>query len=122
MDIGIQIIHFKVSVPVSTGTSKVDKLLKMASNSISEGVIFQNFLGGMPPDPLVLACFACLCASHAECKYLTSPTLTIMTGLVMPPLFKSLDPPLTRRLSTLYYNSSRTVAARQACRCMYEVV
>ena len=61
----MQIIHFKkFSVPVSTGTSKVDKLLKMLSDSISEGVIFQNFLGGMPPDPLVLACFACLCALH----------------------------------------------------------
>ena len=43
MDIGMRIIHYKkFSVPVSTGTSKVDNLL---SNSISEGVIFQNFLG-----------------------------------------------------------------------------
>ena len=48
----MQLIQFKkFSVPVSTGTSKVDKLLKMPSDSISEGVIFQNFLGGMPPDP-----------------------------------------------------------------------
>ena len=46
----------------------------------------------MPPDPLVLAC---LCASHTmSVKYLTSPTLIMMTGLVVPPLFKSLDPPL----------------------------
>ena len=38
----MQIIHYKkFFVPVSTGTSKVDNLL---SNSISEGVIFQNFL------------------------------------------------------------------------------
>ena len=60
----MQIIHFeKFCVPVSTGTSKVDKLLKMLSDSISEGVIFQNFPVGMPPDPLVL-CFA-----HYECKY-----------------------------------------------------
>ena len=60
----MQITHFKkFSVPVSTGTSKVDKLLKMLPDSISEGVIFQNFPGGMPPDPLVL-CFA-----HYECKY-----------------------------------------------------
>ena len=52
MDIGMQIIHFKkFSVSVSTGTSKVDKLLKIPSDSISEGVDFQNFLGGMPPDP-----------------------------------------------------------------------
>ena len=61
----MQIIHFKkFCVPASTGTSKVDKLLKMPPDSISEGVIFQNFPGGMPPDPLVLAFFACLCASH----------------------------------------------------------
>ena len=51
----MQMIHFKeFCVPVSTGTSKVDKLLKMSPDSISEGVIFQNFPGGMPPDPLVL--------------------------------------------------------------------
>ena len=52
MDIGMQIIQFKrFSVPVSTGTSKVDKLLKMPSDSISEGAIFQNFLGGHAPRP-----------------------------------------------------------------------
>ena len=52
MGIGMQIIHFKkFSVPVPTGTSKVDKLLKMPSDSISEGVIFQNFLGGHAPRP-----------------------------------------------------------------------
>ena len=52
MDIGMQIIHFKkFSAPVSIGTSMVDKLLKMPSDSTSEGMIFQNFLGGMPPDP-----------------------------------------------------------------------
>ena len=85
----MQIIHYKTfSVPVSTGTSKVDKLLKMPSGSISEGVIFQNFLGGMPQTLLVLACFACLCDAHYECKYLTSPISTMMTGLVMPPPFQ----------------------------------
>ena len=48
----MQIIHFKkFCVPVSTGTSKVDKLLKMPPDSISEGVIFQNFPGGMPQTP-----------------------------------------------------------------------
>ena len=50
-------------VPASTGTLKVDKLLKMPPDSISEGAIFQNFPGGILPDPLVL-CFA-----HYECKY-----------------------------------------------------
>ena len=80
---------------MSTGTLKVYKLLKMPSDSISEGVIFQNFLGGMPPDPLVLACFACLCALHTmSVNMLTSPTSTMMTGLIVPPLFKSLDLPL----------------------------
>ena len=44
--------HFKkFCVPVSTETLKVDKLLKMPSDSISEGVIFQNFLGGIPQIP-----------------------------------------------------------------------
>ena len=58
MDIGMQITHFKkLHVPLSTGTSKIDKSLKMPANSTSEGVIFQNYPGGMPPDPLVL-CFA----------------------------------------------------------------
>ena len=58
------VIHFKkFCIPVSTGTSKVDKLLKMPSDSISEHVIFQIFPGGMPPDPLMLY-FA-----HYECKY-----------------------------------------------------
>ena len=91
MDIGMQIIHFKFSVPVSTGTSKVDKLLKMPSDSISEGVIFQNFLGGMPPDPPSAGMLRMpVCFAHYECKYLTSPTSTMMTGLVVPPLFKSL--------------------------------
>ena len=52
----MQIIYFKeFSVPVSTGTSKVDKLLKMPPDSISKGVIFQNFPGGMPPDSLYSA-------------------------------------------------------------------
>ena len=40
-------------------SSRDNKPLKMHSDSISEGLIFQNFLGSMPPDPLDLACFAC---------------------------------------------------------------
>ena len=60
----MQIIHFrKFCVPVSTGTPKVDKLLKMPSDSILEGINFQNFPEGMPPNPLVL------CLAHYECKY-----------------------------------------------------
>ena len=86
----MQIIHFKkFSVPVSTGTSKVDKLLKMPSDSISEGVIFQNYLGACPQTPLVRECFTCLCASHTmSVNMLASPTSTMMTGLVVPPPFQ----------------------------------
>ena len=62
-------MHFKFSVPVSTGTSKVDKLLKMPSDSISEGVIFQNFLGGMPPDPQCWHVHVPVCFAHYEYKY-----------------------------------------------------
>ena len=74
---------------MSTGTSKVDKLLQMPSDSISEGVAnFSKFPGGAcPQTPLVL--FA-----HYECKYLTSPTLILMTGLVVfPPFQKSRSAP-----------------------------
>ena len=80
----MQIIHFKkFCVPVSIGRSKLDKLLKMPSDSISEGVIFQNFLGACPETPPsagIPVYFA-----HYECKYLTSPISTIMTVLVVPP-------------------------------------
>ena len=71
---------------MSTGRSKVDKLLKMPSDSISEGVIFQNFLGGMPLDPPSAGMLRMpVCFAHYECKYLTSPISTMMTGLVVPP-------------------------------------
>ena len=86
----MQIINFKkFSVLVSTRTSKVYKLLKMPSHSISEGVIFQNFLEVCPKTPLVLACFACLCALHTMSLNMpASPTSTMMTGLVVPPPFQ----------------------------------
>ena len=90
----MQIIHFKkFSLPaaVSTGALKVHKLLNMPSDSISDGVIFQIFLGG---PPLVLACFACLCALHTmSVNVLTSSTSTMMTGLVVPPFEKSRSAP-----------------------------
>ena len=48
----------------------------------------------MPPDPLVLARFACLCASHTmSVNMLISPTSTMMTGLVVPPFQKSRSTP-----------------------------
>ena len=93
----MQITHFKkFCVPVSTGTSKVDKLIKILSDSISEGVIFQNFLGGMPPDTPSAgwACFVCLCASHTmSINMPASPTSTMMTGLAVPPFQKSRSAP-----------------------------
>ena len=50
---------------VLSWSSRDNKPLKMPSNSISEGLIFQNFLGGMPPDPLDWhALHARLCTSH----------------------------------------------------------
>ena len=56
--IGIQIILLRsfVYLHVSTGISKVDKVLKMLSDSISDSVIFQNFLrAACPQTSLVLA-------------------------------------------------------------------
>ena len=67
----MQITQFKkFSVPVSTGTSKVDKLLKLPSDSISsEGVIFKIFWGGMPPDPPSVGMLRMpVCFAHYECK------------------------------------------------------
>ena len=58
----MQIIHF--CVPVFTGISKGDKLIKIPSDSLSGSVIFQNFLGACSQTFLVLAWFACLCALH----------------------------------------------------------
>ena len=73
-----------------TGTSEVDKLPKMPSDSTSEGVTFQNFLGGIPQDPLVLVHFACLCALHTMTVNMpASPTSTTMTDLAVPPFHKS---------------------------------
>ena len=73
----MQIIHFKkfcVPWPVSTGTPKVDKLLKMPPNSISEGSYnFSKFPGGHAPRP---------------------PSAGMLCMPVPFPPFKSLDPPL----------------------------
>ena len=77
----------KFCVPVSTGTSNSDKLLKVPSDSSLDGITFQNFLGGMPPDPLVLGCSACLCTSHTMRVHIpANPRSTMMTDLAVPPL------------------------------------
>ena len=50
---------------------------------------FSIFPGGHAPDPLVLVCFTCLCASHTMSVNMpASPTSTMMTGLVVPPPFQ----------------------------------
>ena len=73
---------------MSTGALKGDELLNMPSDLISEGVIFQNFLGACPQTPLALACFACLCAVHTMTVYILAiPTSTMMTHLAVPLLF-----------------------------------
>ena len=93
----MQIIRFKkFSVPVSTGTSKGDKLLtvKIPLDSISDSLIFRKFPGGMLPDPLVLVCSTCLYASHTMRVHIpVSPTSKMMTDMTVLP-FKSLDLPL----------------------------
>ena len=52
---------------------------KMPSHAISEHVIFKISWGGMPPDPLVIACFACwLC--FAQQSYLDTCSYNFKFG------------------------------------------
>ena len=77
---------------MSTGTSEVYILLKIPSDSISEGVIFK-ISWGHAPDPLAMAC---LCASYIMSVNMSaSPTSTMMTGLVVPPFQKSRSAPVS---------------------------
>ena len=64
-------------------------LVKLPPKSISEHVIFKIFLGGMPPDPLALACFTCwLCfAQHSQ--------IPCNSEYVWPPSVKHLPMPMT---------------------------
>ena len=48
----------------------------------------------MPPDPLVLACFACLCALHTMTVHVPASPHQHDDKSGCAPLFKSLDPPL----------------------------
>ena len=79
----MQITHSnKFPVPVSTATLKFDKLLQMPSDSLSESIIFQNFLGSMPQTPSMRT-------SHTMSEsMLASRTLTMMTSLAVPPFSK----------------------------------
>ena len=65
----IQKIDFKFSVPVSTETSKGDKLLKMPLDSIS-GSLISSCMGGMPPDlPSIGMLYIPVCFTHYENTY-----------------------------------------------------
>ena len=61
--------HFVYLRHIATVPSDSNKSFKMLSNSISECAIFQKFLDGMPPDPLVVACFTCICTLHTIYEY-----------------------------------------------------
>ena len=105
----MQIIHFKkFSVPVSTGTSKGDKLLKMALDSISDSLSFQNLLGTCPQTPLVLVCFTCLCTLHTMRVHIpASSTLTMMTDMTVLSFSKSrFAPDLSVSSMNLYHCTS----------------
>ena len=72
MDTRRQVIAIfkKFCVPVFTGALKGDQLLKMPSDSISESVIFQNFLGGQAPDPPSVGMLCMLvCFAHYDSTY-----------------------------------------------------
>ena len=67
---------------MSAGALKCYKSPKMHTDSISESVIFQNFLMGILPNPLVLAYITCLCASHTMTVHAPAiPTSTMMINL-----------------------------------------
>ena len=53
-----QICVFHLLCNVLSWSSGDNKPFKMPSDSILEGLIFQNFLGACPQSPLDLACFA----------------------------------------------------------------
>ena len=79
---------------MSTETLQSEKSQKMPSDSISEDVIIY-FSRGHATDPLVLACLMlhmCACFTHCESSYpnYIASTLTVITNLVVPSLFKSL--------------------------------
>ena len=83
------ILRSSVCLPVSTGALKGDQSLKMPSDSISESVIFQNFLGACPQIPLVLAYFAYPCALHTMTVHIpASPHINMMISLAVPPFSK----------------------------------
>ena len=70
----------------------------------------------------MLACFACLCASHTmSVNMLTSPTSTMITVLVVPPLFKSLEPPLNPMLNPQDYHKLSSMIDTTQDRLLHEL-
>ena len=53
-------LHFTLILQVNTHCIAKYINSKIPSDSISEHLFFKSFLGGMPPDHLALACYACL--------------------------------------------------------------
>ena len=64
-------------------SSRDNKPLKMPSDSISEGLIFQNFLGGHASDP---PRFGMLCMPDCAC---TLHTITMLTVTKLCPPFQN---------------------------------
>ena len=88
---------------MATGALKDDQSLKMPSDSISECNFSKFPWGGMLPDPhsVGMLCMP-VCFTHNNSAYPSYPHINMMISLAVPPLFKSLDPPLTlRRVSAL---------------------
>ena len=59
---------FQLLCNVLSWSSRDNKPLKMPSDSISEGLIFQNFLGGMPPDLGMLCMPDCVLCTQLPCS------------------------------------------------------
>ena len=71
MDRHAKIIHFKkCCIPVSTETSKDNKLVKQPQiQSQTVAIIFQNFLGVCPRPPSVDKVCMSMCFVHYESTY-----------------------------------------------------
>ena len=77
----------KFCIPMSTEALKGDQSLKMPSDSISEDVIFQNFLGGHAPDPPSIGMLD-MPVYTMTMHIPASPISTMMTNLSVSPLSK----------------------------------
>ena len=79
---------------MSTGTSKVDKVIKMPSDLNLDGVLLQNFLGEYPQTPSACMLHMPLCFHTMRVYIPVSLTSTMMTDLTLPPVQKSRSAPV----------------------------